>query len=273
MLQGEARVPGDSLPQGVGSRELLEQEMPLRQRHEALRRDADRNRDSLHRLEVHAHGVQGEVRLDDLARPAARHRKDAADLERQPFLGLLGPCEPVRGIFRLAELETAEKGRERRMGRPGGGQGLFEEPVKAVGRRRRRPRAHRFLQDRPAKARRDRVDRFLLQLGFGHSGDGLDARLLAGPREAAHGREQRLGLRDGVGKGVEEGGFDEIESFFGEQALERGAVRQPSIPFFRSSDGGFGPSQSRKTTSAKSLPSNVPRAFSPARKVVPFPGT
>ncbi len=246
---------------------------PSVERHEALRRDADRNRDPLRRFEVHADGIEGEVRLDDLARPAARHRKDAADLERQPFLGPLGPREPVRGILRLAELEAAEEGRERRVGRPGRGQGLFEEPVEAVGRGGRRPRAHRLLQDRPAEARRRRVGRFLLQLGLGHPGDGLDTRLLAGPGEAAHGREQRLGFRDGIGERVQEGGFDEIEAFFGEQALKRGAVRQPSIPFFRSSDGGFGPSQSRKTTSAKSLPSNVPSSFSPAKNVVPFPGT
>src|SRR6185369_1063300 len=47
---------------------------------------------------------------------------------------------------------------------------------------------------------------------------------------------------------------------------------QPSIPFFRSSEGGLGPSQIENTASAKPFPSKTPSSLVPAESVVPFPG-
>ena len=98
----------------VRRRELLVQKVARRERDELPRRDADRNRDALGGLEVEPHDVQREVRFDDLAGAASGHREDLAGLEREPGLGLFGPCETVERVLRLAELESAEEARQRR---------------------------------------------------------------------------------------------------------------------------------------------------------------
>ena len=272
MLQGEARVCNDPLPEIVGGRELLEQEVPFGQLDEALRRDADRNRDSLRRFEVHAHGVEREVRLDDHPRSAARHRENASYLERQPLLGFLDPCEPFRGILRLAELEAAEEGRERRMGGPGGGQGLLEELVKAVGRGGRRARPNRFLQDRPAKARRLRVGRLLLSSALAIPATAWTRAFCRPVRGRAWPRAVSL-ISRGDRKARRGRRFRRDRSVFRREDSEEGRRSSTQHSLLQILGRRFRSEPQQKDHIGEILALERPEGLSPERNVVPFPGT
>ena len=245
--------------QGVRRRELLVQEVPGRERDELPGRDADRDRDALGRLEVEPDDVEREVRLDDLAGAATRHREDLADLERQPLLGLLGPREAVGRVLRLAELEAAEQARERRTA-PG------HAAASTSSKSRWKPSGVEGVA--PARTASLRiVQRSLAASGsadfFFSAASAAPARTCRRGFWPARARPRRAprsvsAFPEGVGERLLEDRFDEIEALLGEKALQRGAARQPSIPFLRSSDGGFGPSQSAKSASANSLPSMTP---------------
>ena len=161
------------------------------------RRDADRDRDALGGLEVEADDVEREVRLDDLAGAATRHREDLAGLERQPRLGLLGAREALGRVLRLAELEAAEERRERRAPghaaasasskrrwNPSGVEGVAPARTASLrivqrsfaasgssdpssGRRRPRPRGPAARGFCPARARPRRAARIVSSLGGG----------------------------------------------------------------------------------------------------------
>ncbi len=227
------RVGQDESPERLARRQLVVQEVPLRKGGQALCGDTDRNRDAHRLLEVDPDGVEGEVHLDDLARPAARHEEAAADLEREPLLGPLHAGETVDGLLRLPEAEPAEESGERRRIGVGSPDRLLEVLVEAVLRRGRRPGANRLLEQRPPEAGRLGGGARPFQRRVGERREVLEPPLLSrGPGQPSEGRQQQLTVGLGVEKGILDGILDDVELLFGEERreLRQIHIRGGSVP-------------------------------------------